>query len=402
MAENGLGGLKEVYAAREWYEKAAEGGNRYAMERLVELYSGKANSNFSYNRAKMQKWQAQLAENGDAEMAFELAEELSTSSEPADLLKATRFYGIAADAGNLEAAVKWSRAQILGTTDQADFHGGVSMLRQIAKSDPLRSLKPLSGLIRGNRGGGDAIRAEAERNLFLGLAYQYGIVLPVDPDKAEIHLKEAAPRLAAGSYALADFLLTVVPDRQWAAEEAVTLLYPRAYRGYQPARERLAQLFQDGELIERRMDKALFWWQIAGEQSAVGRVAAARIRLEEGRTGADWEQVLVALEDDAEAGVAEAASLLGKYYAEYAKRPDPKRAVRWYEKASRFGSSNALIELGNLYKTGKLVEPDPARACAYFERAAEQGAIAAEQEMTFCKTVESTTGNDKSAHAGDQ
>lgn len=384
MAENGLGGLTEIYAAREWYEKAAEGGSRYAMERLVDLYSGKANANIGLNRAKMQKWQVRLADNGDADTAIELAESLSGSAEPGDVQKVAGYYKVAADAGNLDAAVRWSRVQILGHSDQIDFHGGVAMLRKITKSDPLASLRPLSTLIRSSSDDKAASGENAERDLFLGIAYQHGIVVPVDLEKAEAHLREAAPRFPGGSYALADYLLTHVSDRPGAAAEARSELYYRAYQGYLPAQVRLAQLLQAGQGTERRTDKALYWWQVVGERSATGRLEAARIRLVEGRTGAGWEKVLAALEDDAEGGVAEAAVFLGRYYADHADRRDPKRAIRWYEKAARFGASEALTELGRIYKTGKLVDADQARACIYFRRAVEQGLTEAETEAAAC------------------
>lgn len=384
MAENGLGGLTEIFAAREWYEKAAEGGSRYAMERLVDLYSGKANSNFGFNRDKMQKWQARLADNGHADVAFELAESLSGNAEPADAPKVARFYKVAADAGNLDAAVKWSRVQILGQSGEADFHGGVSMLRQITKSDPLASLRPLSKLIRSSSQDEAAGRSGAERDLFLGIAYQHGIVVPVDPEKAEAHLRKAAPSFPGASYALADLLLEQASGRPDGLNEARSELYFRAYQGYLPAQVRLAQLFQGAHGMERRSDKALYWWQVVGERSATGRLEAARIRLEEGRTGAGWDKVLAVLEDDAEGGVAEAAVFLGGYYAGHADRRDAKLAVRWYEKAARLGAADALIELGRLYKSGKLVDADPAKACAYFRRAVEQGAAEAEVEAAAC------------------
>ena len=164
MAERGLATKKDIKVAVEWYEKAAQGNNAYSARRLVDIY---ANSRGALrDRKKALYWQIKLGKGGDVTLALEAAEALSRSAQPGDKQTTLDLYKVAADDGNLEATVKWSRGQILEEASEPDFHGAVNRLLRISKSDPLASLGPLSGLVRNTEIGKWRKQGERNRNLF--------------------------------------------------------------------------------------------------------------------------------------------------------------------------------------------------------------------------------------------
>ena len=397
MAENGLAAAKDADAAAGWYEKAAEGDNAYAARRLVAIYSNGLGA--LRDRQKALHWQIRLGKGGDADVAFEAAEALSHSAMLGDGEEALKLYKVAADDGNLEAAVKWSQAQILEEASEPDFHGAVGLLVKIAKSDPLASLGPLSELVRNTETGKLEKQGERNRNLFLGLAYQYGIVLPADPEKAEEHLRLAAAdadHLPTARYALADFLLTRETERPGAKEEALGHLEFAANRGLTVAQQRLGDAYSNGTGTPRDTGKAAFWWQLAGKTSIKARIAAADLMLDTKTDAGEREKAVTFLEDEAETGNAEAAVLLGTYHAYRADQPRFDLALHWFEKAARFGEPHALTDIGYLYKTGKLDKEDAGLACDYFLKAAQAGDEQAAPEAELCSHAGTRVAHGKS------
>jgi TPR repeat protein len=385
MAENGLAAKKDVKAAVGWYEKAAQGNNAYAARRLVDIYANGLGD--LRDRQKALHWQIKLGEGGDAKLAFEAAEALSGSALLGDKQTALDLYKVAADDGNLEATVKWGRGQILEEAAEPDFHGAVERLLTISKSDPLASLGPLSGLVRNTETGKWRKLGERNRNLFLGLAYQYGIALPADPAKAENHLRLAAQdadHLPSARYALADFLLTRVADRPGAKAEAFGHLEFAANRGLTVAQQRLGDAYLNGTGLPRDTGKAAFWLQLAGKKSVKARVAAADFVLDTKTDADEREKAVSFLEDEAETGNAEAAAALGTYHAYQADQPRFDLALHWFEKAARFGEPHALTDIGYLYKNGKLDKADAALACDYFLKAVQAGDEQAAAEAELC------------------
>lgn len=394
MAENGLAMAKDAKVAADWYEKAAQGDNAYAARRLVDIYSNGLGD--LRDRQKALYWQIKLGEGGDAKVALEAAEALSHSAMLGDGEEALKLYKVAADDGNLEAAVKWSRAQILEEADEPDFHGAVGLLVKISKSDPLASLGPLSELVRNTETGKWRKQGERNRNLFLGLAYQYGIVLPADQEKAEEHFRLAAAdadHLPTARYALADFLLTQATERPGAQEEALGHLEFAANRGLTVAQQRLGDAYFNGTGTPRDTDKAAFWWQLAGKKSTKARIAAADLALDTKTDAGEREKAVSFLEDEAETGNAAAAALLGTYHAYRSDQPSFDLALHWFEKAARFGEPRALTDIGYLYKTGKFDKADAGRACDYFLKAVEAGDEKAAAEAELC-----SQGGTKVAH----
>lgn len=64
---------------------------------------------------------------------------------------------------------------------------------------------------------------------------------------------------------------------------------------------------------------------------------------------------------------------LGVAYAEgrIAGRPDPARALYWYQRAAAAGNASAAYNIGALYANGAFGAPDPVRAAKWMHRAAQ-------------------------------
>ncbi len=90
----------------------------------------------------------------------------------------------------------------------------------------------------------------------------------------------------------------------------------------------------------------------------------------------DFDQSLPELMALAEAGRAEAQSLLGDLYSRGdGVEKDDALAAQWYEKASRQGYSDAQYALGLLYQTGRGVPRDKATAYMWMFLAFETGSV---------------------------
>lgn len=97
-------------------------------------------------------------------------------------------------------------------------------------------------------------------------------------------------------------------------------------------------------------------------QNAMRRVSAA--------TNDDLQSALAAVQKMANAGDAQAAFRLGRYYHLESGHPDYVRALTLYKQAMAHGNAWAMNNIGLLYRDGTGVQQDYPTARAYFERSA--------------------------------
>lgn len=374
LEENGLGGLKEIHAAVRHYESAAEGGNLYAAQRLVELFT--KGTSVTQSRKKVLKWRIRAAELGDAEAAYLAAEELYDSVLHRDLPKASELYRVAADAGNLDASVKWARMQILGEVPGGDYFAGVHELSQQAKAKPLSVLSAFSWMTDQGEETAYYSRRAKEKDLFLGIAHLYGIVLPQDFDQAKTYLRKV---VAADTFPdVAPFALAQVPIEKQVAlpqhqGEIHPLLERSANRGIMAAQMQLAENFDHGYFTGADPEKAAFWYRLAAPHSDKAARRLAEIAFYNAPSGSEAGDALETLESLAEAGDATSAYSLAQTLAAHGEWQDIGRAARYAQKALRFGESGAHALLGWLNLNGGLEGGSWQKALSHLTKGAEAG-----------------------------
>lgn len=364
MQEEGVGGPVDKTAAADNYALAADGEELFAAQRLMEGYGN--NGWLEPDPEKAFYWQTRAGELGDPEAAFEAAETLYNDPSRRDLETASLLYRIAAQDGNLDASVKWARMQILGEVEGADYFAGLDELTAIAKASPLSAIGPLSQLIREAEPGLGLHKRNAERELFLGLAYANGIIFPHDVEKAAEHFRESI-EVSSGALPIvhvvvADLLLRTQPDNPKINEEILRHLNVAANRGEKLAQLALAEVFATGMLQNRKVaqtndKRTLMWLRLAATGLEDARYLLASGLLHGLDPDFDRSIGIEGLSDLAIAGNASAALELGFYFSNEANRDDyaPDRALTWFQKAARFGDIEALHSIGLLHQN-KLIE----------------------------------------------
>ncbi|MEP1576522.1 tetratricopeptide repeat protein [Roseibium album] len=382
MEEEGLGGLTEKHEAVRHYELAAEGDELFAAQRLMTAYGD--NGWMTPNRKKALRWTIRAGELGDADAAFEAAEVLHDDPSRENLEKASSLYRVAADDGNLDASVKWARMQILGEVEGADFFYGLDELKAIAEASPLSAIGPLSQLIRDDEKGPGKSRREAERELFLGLAYANGIIFPQDVAKADAHLRRSI-EISSGTMpvvhlVIADLLLRTQPNSPEIIDEVMQHLNVAANRGEKLAQLALGEAFAIGKLQGRTVaeandKKALMWLRLAAATMEDARYLLGSGLLRGLDPDVDVSTGIEMLKDLAAAGNASAALELGFHFSNEAIGDDyaPETALSWFQKSARFGNVDALNSIGLLHQNGLIEGHSSELAYDYLLRAANAG-----------------------------
>ena len=98
--------------------------------------------------------------------------------------------------------------------------------------------------------------------------------------------------------------------------------------------------------------------------------------LVDGASSDDIAKALAYLETAGDDGRAEALVILGDTYrsGRYGQEVSPERAIGYYQRAADAGNAGALVKLGDVYRTGLPgLAADPAEAMAFYEQAIEKG-----------------------------
>ncbi|NRR29444.1 TonB family protein [Oxalobacteraceae bacterium] len=144
----------------------------------------------------------------------------------------------------------------------------------------------------------------------------------------------------------------------------------RAEAGDADEQRLFGHVFLEGLLVEQSLSEAEKWFRKSAEQgSRIGQFDLGVLLLKKG--GDSAAEANIWLSKAAEAGVAEAANVLGKNY-EIGRgvAVDPALALSWFVHAAESGSLLAQAKVGRAYLFGDGVKPDDALALFWYRKAA--------------------------------
>ena len=216
-------------------------------------------------------------------------------------------------------------------------------------------------------------------------------------------------------------------------EESIEELRTKAKRGEAMAQCDLAKLYETGEGVEKNLNEAAYWYEMAARkghvkaQSTIGlwmlfgkgvkkNEAEAVVWLTKASergdsiaqmnlaacyfngTGVEKSAIQAAkwYRKAAEQGGAVAQCITGdNNYNGFGVEKDKTEAVKWYRKSAEQGNADAQYKLGVCYAFGQGVAKDEAEAVKWYRKAAEQGD--AEAQATLGKSYIFGTGVKKNA-----
>lgn len=333
MYQYGLGTEENPEEAVRWFHKAAEKGHIYACYSLAMLYL--RGQGVERDDERSYGLFLRSYDGGNPYAAYELGK----------LCEAGR-----GTIRNPEKAQNYYRAAFLGFIN----------MEKKSKDDTLWyriGCMYLHGI------GTEQDDEQAER--YLQKAYKYGNTHAAY-QLARLYIRKETQKLREDPEATPDYE-KIIKAVKW-LEEAARQENPFADYA-------LGQLYKDGILLEKDMEKAVFHLQRAANAgNSFAQYQLGKIYLEEEYKNIPAAVQYLTLAADQKNELA--AYRLGRLYLMGDELPkNIERALYYLDMAAEAGNQYAQYVLGKLYLIGKEVEQDREKAYEYFSRSAEQGNI---------------------------
>jgi TPR repeat protein len=158
-------------------------------------------------------------------------------------------------------------------------------------------------------------------------------------------------------------------------EEAMTLLIPLAEAGNPESQRRLGRIYRKGLAGPRDLQKALYWYQRAAEQSDVVAQRLTGVMYREGEgTKRNYAKARMWFNAGAAQQDRKSISFLGHLYQRgFGVRQDHKKAYEHFLEAADMGDAYAAGMVGWYNDAGLIGKPDLGLAIKYFTLGTELG-----------------------------
>ncbi|ESY64301.1 MULTISPECIES: SEL1-like repeat protein [Mesorhizobium] len=355
LTEHGLGVVRDITAAAQLYQAAAEKGLPSAQFRLgLALIEGGL---VDHDPAAGEVWMRRAALAGNIEAASLLGDRYA-KTQPPDYAEAATWYRRAAEAGHQAAARALASLYLTGNGVAQDVEEGARLLRASADGGNQEAQIDLANLILG--GGGEpgdrasvagwfeaaATSGDLIAAFNLGLCFAKGVGVRQDEGQAAQWLRRAAEG---------------VPEAQY--------MY--------------ARLLQDGRGVAADPPRARVWFTRAASAGVLDAQVSLAEMLLNGRGGARSPETAMQLfERAADDGHAGAMFALGALYAAGQGLPvDRTAAQKWFAAAAERGHGQAQLMLGRYLSKGFAGEHNLVAGRLWLERAAAHGIQEAADEL---------------------
>ena len=322
MYESGEGTEKDDLEAIYWYFKSSQNGNKESENKFKVLSSmkdGIPSSVWEYYRFFEKK---KLADRGDANAQFEIAQKYRTGDGvQKDYKKAFYWCELSAKNGNYGAC---NDLGLMYNNNKGNF----------CKKDYKQALYWLN---KAFTEGKNSIKYQAESNL--AIMYEFGQGIEQDYKKAFELYKESAEN------------------------------------GDSFAQCRLGIMFEEGRGIEKDYEKAMYWYKKAAEQNdPEGQCFIADLYKDGIGVKQDYKKALEWYKKSAEQNYSTAQVQIGIIYeAGWGVKKDYKKAMYWYKKSADNGNNIAQQSMGYLYKHSRGCKKSIAKAIKCFKEAIKNG-----------------------------
>ncbi len=224
------------------------------------------------------------------------------------------------------------------------------------------------------------LKEECESNYQKGIAYLTGIDAPLSPERAVKFLQSAAEQ----GYAPAKFKLAEMQEVGDVFEKdvisAVEVYIDLAKSGYAEAQCKLAKCYEEGIGVAKNTDKMIEWLTKAAEQgNATVQKYLGDCHYKERNSYSAKKWYTKA----AEQGVKDAAMQFRLGFC-YFRIKDYSSAVEWFTKAAEQGHAEAQAKLASCYIKGHGVTQDYDKAMEWYTKAAKQGYYKAMKMISDC------------------
>lgn len=237
----------------------AENGDEEAMEKVIEAYQGWSDDfDVEENPAKEVYWKERLAHSGDVQIMFEVAQHyVEGYGGTRDLNKSTHWLKKVIEAGHdeaqnlldeLMAAIEYEKKAVAGDAQgQAEF---ARFLMQI-ESDLNYADSYKYATLAANQG-------NALGSYILGLCYEHGRGVKRNRTKANnAYLQGAISGDAPCQFNLGCALISEEKTKK----EGVAWITKAADQEYQLALPAMGELYENGDLVEQNLERAIEWYQ---------------------------------------------------------------------------------------------------------------------------------------------
>ncbi len=166
--------------------------------------------------------------------------------------------------------------------------------------------------------------------------------------------------------------LYAIPSEVKNDQEAVRWLRKAADQGHAEAMTRLAQMYANGQGLNKDEAEAARWYRKAADQNYSDAILSLGVLYEGGRgVPRDEAEAARLYRKAAGQGNANAMHNLGLLYAAGRGVPqDDAQAVDWYRKAADEGVAVSISNLAFMYEVGRGVAKDEAQAFSFYQKAA--------------------------------
>ncbi len=396
---NGEGVARDGRMAEKWLRWAADQGHDAARQCLEAVQPSKAQAPKKLTKETLPDW-CLLAEDGDAEAQYQVAQWFLTHSAKTSKQDAERYLQMAVEQGHPEACLALAKQrlkvkryeeamELLNNAADCALPEAMDLLAQ-CYGHGLGTEKNLQKaeewfISAAERGGGEQMLALALRFAEGNLVEEsYGKALSWMRRAQNAGVQDAEQRFNASPQAQREAERLRREREQREKEEAERLRQEREQQEKEEAeRLRREREQQEKDALRRKMEDLE---NKANQGNAKAAFALAEV-FRTGGSGVDKSvgQATKWYQKAAELGHDEAAFALAEAFRSgQGVKKDFGTAVQWYQRAADGGSANAQYALGRLYEDGSGVPRDLDKAVALYRQAADKNQPSAQYRLGLC------------------
>ena len=425
--ENGVGVAVDESQAFEWRRKAAELGDAGAMVAVGKCYE--RGVVVEADASKALELYRQAAELGDASATTALGDFYRWNAYEQDASQAVEWYRKGAELGDASATVALASCYEFGVGVEQDDaqafewyrkaaeHGNVTPLANYfergdgREPDDAKTMTTLGDYYSQYSARENAASlafkwyrkaaelGDAKATVVVGRRYAFGVGVEADAAKAfEWYRKAAELGDAEATREVGDCYKFGVGVKQ-DVSQAFEWYRKAAELGDAWATGLVGECYENGVGVEADAAKAFEWYCKAADlgdaeatiavggcyERGVGVEADATKAFEWYRKAAEKVERPVGEEGCAQPNDAEAAAIIGRFYARSSRANAATLAFKWFCKGAELGDAEATLAVGGCYERGDGVERDPEQAFAWRREAAtERGSALAIVELARC------------------